>query len=315
LRISVTDRCNLRCVYCMPAQPEWLPKSGLLTFEELARVARVAAKAGVERFRITGGEPLLRRGLPEFIVILRSIPGARSIAMTTNGLLLPEFAAALRDAGLDRVTVSLDSLDRDRARALTRRDSRDGTLAGIEAARAAGFSGPALKINAVAMRGVNDAEISQLAGWARDEGLSLRFIEFMPLEGDRIWSRDMLVPAEEIVSRIAKDYPLEPGVREPGETCERFAYRDGRGEVGVIASVTRAFCGDCDRIRLTADGGFRTCLFATEARDLRGPLRSGASDEELAALMGSAVRLKGPGHLVASPAFKRPDRAMNAIGG
>jgi cyclic pyranopterin phosphate synthase len=315
LRVSVTDRCNLRCRYCMPAAPEWMAKDSILTFEELARVVRVASEGGIDRVRVTGGEPLLRRDLPEFVRMIRGIRSLRDIAMTTNGLLLPGQAEALREAGLDRITISIDSLDRERTEALTRRDCRDAVLKGIDAARAAGFSGGRLKINAVVMRGVNDGEIGDLAGWAREEGLSLRFIEFMPLEGDRIWNRSLLVPGDEIRARVAERFPLEPGVRRPGETAETFRYRDGKGSFGVIASVTKAFCADCDRVRVTADGGFRTCLFATEGTDLRAPLRSGAEDGVLAALMGGAIARKGPGHLVDSPDFIRPNLAMNAIGG
>lgn len=315
LRISVTDRCNLRCVYCMPENPSWLPKEELLSFEELARVAALCAANGVDRIRLTGGEPMLRRDLPKFVGMLKKITGLREIAMTTNGLLLPQSARPLREAGLDRVTVSLDSLDRKRVLDLARRDARDAVLIGIRAAQDAGFTGDSLKVNVVVMRGKNDAEIGAITAWAREQGLHLRFIEFMPLEGDRIWSRSLLVPAEEIVASIRKSFPLSAGNRAPGETAETYAFKDGKGGVGVIASVTKAFCADCDRVRLTADGGFRTCLFATASTDLRGPMRAGASDEALAALMAGAVSSKARGHLIDSPDFQRPDRDMHAIGG
>jgi len=315
LRVSVTDRCNLRCVYCMPENPVWLPKDEVLSFEELTRIVKISACNGVDRVRVTGGEPLLRKDLPVFIGMLKKISGLREVALTTNGLLLPMQARALREAGLDRVTVSVDSLDRKRVRALSRRDSHDATLAGILAARDAGFEGDALKVNVVVMRGRNEDEVGDIAAWARDEGLNLRFIEFMPLEGDRIWSRSLLVPADEIVARVAKRFPIAPGVRIPGETAESFAFEDGKGSFGVIASVTKAFCSDCDRIRLTADGGFRTCLFATASTDLRESLRQGASDDEIAERMKMSISRKDKGHLVDSPEFQRPERAMNAIGG
>ena len=293
----------------------WMPKKEILTFEELTRIASIAARHGVDRLRVTGGEPLLRKDLSVFINMLKGIAGIREIALTTNGLLLPQQARALYAAGLDRVTVSVDSLHRERVLKLARRDVRDGVLAGIEAARAAGFEGERLKINVVVMRGRNEEEVGDITAWAREQNLHLRFIEFMPLEGDKIWSRSLLVPAEEIISRVKERFPLNVGVRKPGETAETYSFIDGKGSIGVIASVTQAFCGDCDRVRITADGGFRTCLFAASGTDLRGPLRSGVSDEGLAEYMKMAVSRKNRGHLVSDPAFQRPDLAMNAIGG
>lgn len=313
LRLSVTDRCDLRCVYCMPERPEWLPREDILDYEELARLAGVAARCGVTAVRVTGGEPLVRRDLPRFISMLKALPGLSEVALTTNGTRLAQLARPLKDAGLDRVTVSLDSLDPAVFRALARGDGLPDVLAGMDAAEAAGL-GP-LKVNCVVMRGVNDGELPGLADWARRTRRELRFIEFMPLEGDGIWSRNLLVPADEVVARVTERFPARRLDGPSGSTAERYAYEDGVGAFGVVASVTRAFCADCDRVRITADGTFRTCLFAQAGTDLRGPLRSGASDEDLAALMGGAVAGKGPGHLIGLPAFHRPDRAMNAIGG
>lgn len=313
LRLSVTDRCDLRCVYCMPERPVWLPRAEVLSFEELARVAGVAAAHGVRQVRVTGGEPLLRKGLPELVGMLKRLPGLDEVTLTTNGTRLTALAGALKAAGLDRVTVSLDSLEPATYKAMARTGDVSETLAGMDAAEAAGF-GP-LKVNCVVMRGVNDAQAADLAAWARRTGRELRFIEFMPLEGDRIWSKNLLVPAAEIAAAVAARFPCRERAAEPGATALRYDYEDGGGSFGIVASVTRAFCQSCDRIRVTADGTFRTCLFAEHGTDLRGPLRSGASDAELAALMAGAVAKKGPGHLIGLPGFHRPDRAMNAIGG
>lgn len=313
LRLSVTDRCDLRCVYCMPERPVWLPRAEVLSLEELARVAGVAAAHGVRQVRVTGGEPLLRKGLPELVGMLKRLPGLDEVTLTTNGTRLAALAGALKAAGLDRVTVSLDSLEPATYAAMARTGDVSETLAGMDAAEAAGF-GP-LKVNCVVMRGVNDAQVPGLAEWARRTGRELRFIEFMPLEGDRIWSRNLLVPAAEIAAAVAARFPCRERAAEPGATALRYDYEDGRGSFGIVASVTRAFCQSCDRIRVTADGTFRTCLFAEHGTDLRGPLRAGASDAELAALMAGAVAKKGPGHLIGLPGFHRPDRAMNAIGG
>lgn len=313
LRLSVTDRCDLRCVYCMPERPVWLPRAEVLSFEELARVAGVAAAHGVRQVRVTGGEPLLRKGLPELVGLLKRLPGLDEVTLTTNGTRLTALAGALKSAGLDRVTVSLDSLEPATYAAMARTGDVSGTLAGMDAAESAGF-GP-LKVNCVVMRGVNDAQVADLAAWARRTGRELRFIEFMPLEGDRIWSRNLLVPAAEIAAAVAARFPCRERAAEPGATALRYDYEDGRGSFGIVASVTRAFCESCDRIRVTADGTFRTCLFAEHGTDLRGPMRGGASDADLAALMAGAVAKKGPGHLIGLPGFHRPDRAMNAIGG
>jgi GTP 3',8-cyclase len=285
LRVSVTDRCNLRCRYCMPREvfgPEYafLPKHELLSFEELERVVRVAVGLGVTKLRLTGGEPLLRRELPDLIARLAAIDGIEDLALTTNGLLLGQHAAALADAGLHRVTVSLDALDETTFREVAdTRASVLGVLDGIEAARAAGL-GP-IKVNTVLRRGVNDDQLEDLAGWARDTDVTLRFIEFMDVGTTNGWLRDGVVPASEVVDRLHARWPVEPVDRaRPGEVAERYRYLDGRGEVGVVASVTRAFCRDCTRARLSAVGELYTCLFAASGHDLRALIRDEAADDE-----------------------------------
>jgi len=315
LRLSITDRCNLRCVYCMPAEGmPWLPKQDLLTYEELTRFARVCVECGVTGVRLTGGEPTVRADLPVLVRMLREISPALDLALTTNGLKLPEMAASLREAGLDRVNVSLDTLDRERFRQLARRDRLADVFAGLAAARSAGFT--PIKINAVLMRGLNDDEVVPLARWAREEGFELRFIEWMPLDFQRGWDRSQLVSATEILDRLAAELPLEPEEGDdPSAPARTFRYRDGAGRVGVIASVTRPFCGTCDRIRLTADGQVRTCLFSLREYDFRQLLRSGGSDDDVEALLRSAVLRKEPGHLISQPGFVQPQRGMSAIGG
>jgi len=315
LRISVTDRCNLRCVYCMPAEGmPWLPKEELLTFEELARVARIVVECGVHGIRLTGGEPTVRMELVELVRQLREISPSIDLSMTTNGLKLGELAAPLRAAGLDRVNVSLDTLSRERFHAIARRDRLDQVLAGLAAARDAGFS--PIKVNAVLVRGVNDDEAVPLALWAREQGYELRFIEWMPLDFGHTWNRDRLMPGDEIVAQLATALPLgEPDTSDPSAPARTWRYADGRGRVGVIASVTRPFCGDCDRIRLTADGQIRTCLFANREHDVRAALRGGASDDAIEAILRAAVLRKLPGHLVGQAAFRQPERGMSAIGG
>ena len=315
LRLSITDRCNLRCVYCMPAEGmPWLPKQDLLTYEELARFARVCVECGVTGVRLTGGEPTVRADLPVLVRLLRELSPSRDLALTTNGLKLPELAPALREAGLDRVNVSLDTLDRERFIQLARRDRLADVHAGLAAARGAGFA--PIKVNAVLMRGLNDDEVVPLARWARDEGFELRFIEWMPLDFQRGWDRSRLVPAAEILERLAAAFPLEPeDGDDPSAPARTFRYRDGAGRVGVIASVTRPFCGTCDRIRLTADGQVRTCLFSLREYDFRQLLRSGGSDDDLEAMLRAAVLRKEPGHLISRPEFVQPARGMSAIGG
>jgi cyclic pyranopterin phosphate synthase len=315
LRISVTDRCNLRCVYCMPAEGmPWLPKSDLLTYEELARFASVCLSLGVEGIRLTGGEPTVRADLPVLVHMLNALRPGLDLSMTTNGLKLVAMADELRAAGLTRVNVSLDTLDRERFQRLARRDRLAEVLAGLAAAKRAGFR--PIKINAVLMRGFNEDEAVPLAGWARDQGYELRFIEWMPLDFQHGWSREKLVPASEILEQVGAAFPLEPARgADPSAPASLYRYLDGRGKVGVIASVTRPFCGHCDRIRLTADGQIRTCLFALKEYDFRKAMRGGASDEEIADLLRAAVWRKEPGHLINSPFFKQPARGMSAIGG
>jgi cyclic pyranopterin phosphate synthase len=318
LRLSVTDRCNFRCTYCMPAEGlEWLPRSDLLTYEELARIARIC----VERWsftgiRITGGEPTVRAHLPRLFEMLA--PLGVDLAMTTNGVRLPDLAVELAAAGLQRVNVSLDSLKPDVFEQLTRRPDLDKVLAGIDAAVTAGLA--PVKVNCVVMRGVNDDEVVELAAFGRDRGVGLRFIEFMPLDADGGWNLDQVVPAGEILERIDAVFPLDldARTRHAGghvEPAARFIYRDGAGEVGVIASVTEPFCGNCDRVRLTAEGKFRTCLFALEEFDLRVQLRTGGSDDEIAATIERAVGTKWAGHRISRVDFVRPERSMSQIGG
>jgi cyclic pyranopterin phosphate synthase len=315
LRLSITDRCNLRCVYCMPAEGmAWLPKSDLLTYEEIARVARVCVECGVEGVRLTGGEPTVRADLPTLVALLRELGAELDLSLTTNGLKLPEMAVALRNAGLDRVNISLDTLSRERFHRLARRDRWKEVMAGLAAARAAGFS--PIKVNAVLVRGFNDDEAVALARWAREQDYELRFIEWMPLDFDRTWDRAKLVPAEEILAAISAEFPLEP---EPGANpsapATLYRYLDGEGRVGVVASVTKPFCGTCDRIRLTADGQIRTCLFSLKEYDLRNALRGGADDDAIERIIRAAVLRKLPGHLINAPGFVQPERGMSAIGG
>ena len=315
LRISVTDRCNLRCVYCMPAEGmPWLPKQDLLTYEEITRFTRVCLECGIAGVRLTGGEPTVRADLSVLVRMLGELAPGLDLALTTNGLKLPEMSPALRAAGLTRVNISLDTLQRERFHALARRDRLAEVLAGFAAARAAGFH--PIKVNAVLMRGTNDDEVVALARWARDEGFELRFIEWMPLDFQHRWDRAQLVSADEILSQLSAAFPLEPEQGDdPSAPARTFRYRDGAGRVGVIASVTRPFCGTCDRIRITADGQVRTCLFAHTEYDFRKVMREGGTDDDIEALLRSAVARKLPGHLISQPGFVQPARGMSAIGG
>ena len=312
LRISVTDRCNFRCRYCMPAEGlEWLPRDGLLSFEEISRVASlVVERFGIRSIRLTGGEPTVRAKLPDLVRLLSPLPV--DLALTTNGATLRLLAAELAEAGLGRINVSLDSLRRDRFEELTLRDGLVRVLDGIEAALAAGLS--PVKINVVVMRGVNDDELVDFARFGRELGVTVRFIEFMPLDAEEAWSEAAVVSQEEILATIDAVYPLEPPARS-NAPATRFRYMDGGGEIGVVASVTQSFCDSCDRIRLTADGQFRNCLFATEEFDLRGLLRSGASDDEVTDLVERAVAAKWAGHGIGRVDFIRPARSMSQIGG
>ncbi|MGA0220272.1 MAG: GTP 3',8-cyclase MoaA [Ilumatobacteraceae bacterium] len=313
LRISVTDRCNFRCTYCMPAEGmEWLPRSEVLTFEEIHRVSRIfVERFGVEGIRLTGGEPTVRAHLPMLISQLSGL--GVDLAMTTNGATLRNSAEELRSAGLRRINISLDTLHADRFEQMTRRNELENVLAGIDAAVAAGFS--PVKINAVIERGVNDDEIVDLARFGRERGVEVRFIEFMPLDATGHWANDRVVGQDEIVERIAEVFPLEQMPARGAAPADRWRYLDGAGTVGVIPSVTKPFCGDCDRVRLTAEGQFRTCLFATDEFDLREIMRSGGDDDALAERIIAAVGTKWAGHQINRVDFIRPNRSMSQIGG
>ncbi|MGE3619960.1 MAG: GTP 3',8-cyclase MoaA [Acidimicrobiia bacterium] len=312
LRISVTDRCNFRCTYCMPEEGmSWVPRAELLTYEEIERVTRLLVERyGLDSVRLTGGEPTVRAHLPSLVERLAALDV--DLAMTTNGVTLPLVAPALARAGLRRVNVSLDTLRRDRFVELTRRDQLDDVVAGIDAALAAGFA--PVKVNVVVMRGTNDDEVVDLARFGRERGLTVRFIEFMPLDAEGTWRRDLVVPQQEIVAALDAEFGIEAMARGH-QPAERFRYRDGQGEVGVIPSVTRPFCGDCDRLRLTADGQLRSCLFAVDEVDLRPVLREGGSDDDLAEVIERCVKDKWAGHGITRVDFVRPRRSMSQIGG
>ena len=314
LRISITDRCNLRCVYCMPEEGmTFLPRAELLTFEEIERVARVARELGVSAIRLTGGEPLVRKGLPILIEKLAAL-GFDDIALTTNAMLLAGIASSLKSAGLRRVNISCDSLDPSRFESIRRRGELATVLAAMDVAESAGLT--PLKLNVVLLRGSNDGEILDFARFARDTGRIVRFIEFMPLDAQGEWDRSQLVPGREVFERINAQWPLE-AVNDPGRLApaERFRFADGRGEIGLISSVTEPFCGTCNRLRLTADGAIRNCLFSDDEHVIRDLLRNSASDEEIATLLRRAVWAKFPGHAINEPEFLRPHRSMSMIGG
>jgi len=320
LRISITDRCNFRCTYCMPEEGmQWLPRDELLTYEELARIARVCVERfGFEAVRVTGGEPLVRAHITRLVEMLA--PLDVDIALTTNGVRLPELAHDLVAAGLRRVNVSLDTLQRETFLALTRRDELDRVLAGIDAALAAGLQ--PVKVNAVVIRGVNDDEVVDLARFGREKGVGVRFIEFMPLDAQGEWSGDRVVPAQEILERIDAVFPLRRHASvDHVEPAARYEFVDGIGDIGVIPSVTEPFCDSCDRVRVTAEGKFRTCLFALDEFDLRAVLREGDGldasdlDDRLAGAIAAAVGTKWAGHHIGQVDFVRPDRSMSQIGG
>ena len=319
LRISVTDRCNFRCTYCMPAEGmTWLDRAEVLTYEEIERVARICVEQfAVDSLRLTGGEPTVRAHLPQLIsklAALRLSDGTKpDIALTTNGATLRNIAVELRDAGLDRINVSMDSLQPERFFAMTRRDELHNVLAGIAEAQAAGFT--PMKVNAVIERGANDDEILDLARFGRDNNVEVRFIEFMPLDATNEWERTKVVSQDEIVAAIAAEFPLELMPARGAAPADRWKYLDGKGTVGVIPSVTHPFCGDCDRVRLTSDGQFRTCLFANDEFDIRSLLRNGGSDNEIADLIRAAVGAKWAGHQINQVNFIRPNRSMSQIGG
>lgn len=320
LRISLTDRCSLRCTYCMPEQGnEWLARSSILTLDEIVRVARVAAADGVTTFRLTGGEPLLRTDIADVVRALAALRGPDGqpveLAMTTNGIRLPELLPSLVEAGLGRLNISLDTLRPERFHALTRRDRLDDVLAGVAAAAASGLR--PLKLNAVAMRGVNDDELVDLVEFALDHDAELRFIEQMPLDAGHTWDRARMVTRDEILDALARRWQLTPVPGRGGAPAERWMLDGGPASVGVIASVTAPFCGDCDRLRLTADGQLRNCLFSTTEYDLLPVLRAHADDvdEGIDRMLRSCVRGKLPGHAINDPGFLQPARGMNAIGG
>ena len=317
LRVSLTDRCNLRCAYCMPPEGlDWLPAPEVLTGDEVTRLIRIGVEAlGIREVRFTGGEPLLRRDLVSIIAATAALSPRPEISLTTNGIGLDRRAAALRDAGLDRINVSLDTLRPEVFRKLTRRDRLSDVLAGLAAASAAGLT--PVKVNAVLMRGVNDDEAPGLLRYCLDHGYELRFIEQMPLDAQHGWKRSEMVTAGDIFESLSREFTLtDDSERERGAApAETFLVDGGPARVGVIASVTRPFCGACDRVRLTADGQVRNCLFARSESDLRTLLRSGAPDDDIAARWRAAVAAKLPGHGINDPSFLQPDRPMSAIGG
>lgn len=315
LRISVTDRCNIRCFYCMPEQAQFMERSEILSFEEIERFVRVAVRLGITKLRVTGGEPLVRKDLPVLIRKLAAIPGIKDLALTTNAVLLAESAAPLYDAGLRRINIHLDTLDRERFLRITRRDDLDRVVAGIESCLRLGY-GP-VKLNAVAVKGLTEPDIVPIARYCRDKGIQPRFIEFMPLDAQHLWDRTRVLAADEIIQVLSREIsPLvEIPDRDPRAPATEYCYANGGGRVGFIASVTRPFCLNCNRIRLTSDGKLRYCLFAIEEANVKDLLRSGASDDDIAALIRSNVGDKWAGHEINSTRFVPPPRPMYAIGG
>ena len=335
LRVSLTDRCNFRCLYCLPETEaaqnfyrghwahmpnsapivqQWVPKTHLLSFEEIERVVRLAIASGIQKIRLTGGEPLLRQGLELLVKRIASIPGVHDLAMTTNGFLFPQKASALRSAGLHRISFSLDSLHRDNFKKITGRDGLGEVLQSIALAQELGFQ--PVKVNAVIIRGLNDHEIEALAEFARARALSLRFIEFMPLDSARAWLKEMVVPGVEILSRLQARFPLRQlPVENASATARRWGFADAPGEIGIIAPVSEPFCGHCNRLRLTADGKIRTCLFSVTEHDLRSLLRGGATDEALTEWLQGVVWQKEARHHIGEPEFIAPPRSMSCIGG
>jgi cyclic pyranopterin phosphate synthase len=337
LRVSLTDRCNFRCLYCSPPAgraaaasedrflfrheapawpplPVWQPRAAILTFAEVERVVRVAVEFGIRKVRLTGGEPLLRQGVEGLVARLAAIPGLEDLAMTSNGFVFPQKGRALREAGLRRISLSLDSLAPANFKRITGRDGLREVLASIALARELGLE--PVKINSVIVRGLNDYEVEPLAVFAQANGLSLRFIEFMPLDASRAWMRESVVPGREILARLQPRFNLV-AVKSgnPAETARRWAFADGPGELGIIAPVTEPFCDHCNRLRLTADGKVRTCLFSQEEHDLKPLLRGGGSDDELRARLRAIVRLKEPGHHIGEPRGGQAGRPMSCIGG
>jgi GTP 3',8-cyclase len=315
LRVSVTDRCNFRCQYCMPAEGlPWLERSEILSFEEIERIVRLMVTMGIEDVRLTGGEPLVRRDFPLLASMLAVIDGLHDLSLTTNGYLLERDARALVEAGIGRVNVSIDSLQRDRFFQVTRRDALPQVLRGLDAIAAFPALQP-IKVNAVAMRDFTEEEAIRFAEFARSTAFQVRFIEFMPLDGDHAWTPDAVLSGEELRKIIDAVHPLEEIPREPSATARVFRFRDGAGEIGFINPVSEPFCADCNRIRLTAEGKLRTCLFSLHETDLRGPLRDGADDQDLERIIREAVWRKELKHHVGEPGFRQPLRTMSAIGG
>ena len=335
LRVSLTDRCNFRCLYCLPeteaaqnfyrghwahlpdSRPilqQWVPRTQLLSFEEIERAIRLAVALGVQKIRLTGGEPLLRHGVEELVRRVSAIPGIADLAMTTNGFLFARKAEALRQAGLGRVSFSLDSLDRENFKKITGRDGLQSVLESIALAQRLGFE--PIKVNAVVIRGLNDHEIEALAQFAQDRGLSMRFIEFMPLDSARAWLKELVVPGSELLARLQARFELKPVAEQnASSTSKRWTLGNGKAEIGIIAPVTEPFCGHCNRIRLTADGKIRTCLFSVTEHDLRSVMRSGAPDEQIAQWLKSVVYQKEARHHIGEPDFVPASRSRSCIGG
>jgi cyclic pyranopterin phosphate synthase len=335
LRVSVTDRCNFRCLYCLPETEaaqnfyrghwanlpnsapitqQWVPRASILSFEEIERAVRIALSLGIQKVRLTGGEPLLRQGIEELVARIAALPGLEDLAMTTNGFLFCQKAEALRKAGLRRVSFSLDSLDPVNFKKMTGRDGLGEVLSAIRLARELGFH--PVKVNAVVIRGLNDHELRPLAEFAREHNLSFRFIEFMPLDSARAWLKEMVVPGREVLARLQASFDLRPVAPEnPSSTAKRWAFADGRGELGIIAPVSEPFCGHCNRLRLTADGKIRTCLFSVTEHDLRSLLRNGASDDEITEWFKGVAWQKEARHHIGEPEFVPPPRSMSCIGG
>jgi cyclic pyranopterin phosphate synthase len=335
LRVSLTDRCNFRCLYCLPEteaaqnfyrghwgqMPEskpilqqWVPKNSLLSFEEIERAVRVAVHLGIQKIRLTGGEPLLRHDVEKLVERLAAIPGILDLAMTSNGFLFPQKARALRQAGLRRLSFSLDSLDRENFRKITGRDGLAAVLESIALAQQLGFH--PVKVNAVVIRGLNDHELEALAEFGRDHQLAMRFIEFMPLDSARAWLKELVVPGRELLERLQRRFSLRPIAQQnPSSTAKRWAFNEGSGEIGIIAPVSEPFCGHCNRIRLTADGKVRTCLFSVIEHDLRSLLRKGASDEQIGKWLEGVVYQKEARHHIGEADFVPASRSMSCIGG
>ena len=316
LRISVTDVCNFRCIYCMPEDMTFMPDAALMTFDEILHFARIFVALGTNKVRITGGEPLVRPGVPALIRQLTQLEGLKDISLTTNGIGLIKQAQALYDAGLRRINVSLDTLNEEKFEQMTRRKVLSRVLEGLKAAHKCGFN--PIKINAVAMRGFTDDEIVDLATFARQNDYQLRFIEFMPLDADDVWGRNMYIPGKEIIGKINAVYPLTPVTQDgdaKSDTAQRYRFSDSENEVGVISSVSEPFCENCNRVRLTADGKFRTCLFSLTETDLLTPLREGVPDKAIMELILDAVAQKEAGHKINAADFIKPERNMSRIGG